>query len=137
MGCLYREQRPDPRREFLVVKRLCHIIISTDVKTFDFMFDFTFCRKHENRDIPRFFIRLESLTDFIAVYFRHHNVKDDQIGIILRNLLERLFAVVSLCRVVSFSPESLFQQFHSIFSVIDNQNLTRVLHLRCSPACPG
>src|SRR5206468_2725565 len=93
---------------------------------------------HDHGDVLRLDVLLEAATDFPAVELGHHDVEQDQIGVDLARLLERVGAGGRDDDVVALFREVVADQVGDVPFVLDHEHSTLLLarsgslHLRPS-----
>ena len=77
---------------------------------------------HEDHDLPGFRVALERLADLKAAQLRHHDVQQDQIGLELGHLGQRVAAVNRHGRLAIDAFQVGQQQFHVRNVIVGNED---------------
>ena len=78
-------------------------------------------------------IRLQSAADFDAVDLRHHDVEQNEIGMVLPGHRQGFLAVSCFHKLVALRPQPRQQNVAIGLIVIDDENARRIVH-RKGPA---
>jgi hypothetical protein len=80
-------------------------------------------RRHQNDwDALGGWVSLQPLAQSAAVEHRHHQIRDDQVGSLVRNQLQRLVTVLGYDRTVAHVVQHRGQQFPDRRFIVDDQD---------------
>lgn len=120
VGIVTAEHRLDSRGEFLHIEGLDDEVIGAELETEHFVEHFALRGNHDNR------LR-GNLTDFAAdlpaVFFRHHDVEQDEIGFVHFEEVDALGTVGRGLDFVTFVLKVDFQDIADVGVVVDDKKL--------------
>lgn len=116
------EQRTDSGTEFKPIDRFGKEVVAA---SFDSFFDvpwFIEGGDDEHGDHAFGWIILDLCADFIAAHTGHHDIQQNEIGLVLFDHLHRLLAVRGHENLIALISEVGFQQFTVLLDVIGDQD---------------
>ena len=117
------QERPDPRQQFVGAERFDQIIIRAGVESFDAVVNLPLGGEHENGH--RVGQAAQFGADGITVQARHHDVEQDEVGVLLDGALEAGFAFGGGEDAVAFGLETILQCGAHRQLVLDDQDLCK------------
>ena len=129
------EHRLDAGHQLAGVEGLGHIVIGAQLQADDLVHVVGAGGEDDDGDVARL---AQLAADLEAVHLRHHDVEDDQVGLVGLDLLQRLTAVIGGLDLESFLGEVEAGELDDIPLVVDDQDfgghlITLYLYLTASP----
>ena len=107
----------DARHQFLGIKRFHNVIVCAEFQAEDFVKNFSFGGKHNNRDIG---FSADFPADLIAVDSGQHQIQKDQIRHILFKGSQSFFSVIDGSGVKAFFGQIQGNQFCDIQIIVND-----------------
>ena len=112
----------DPQDELAQVERLRDVVVGTELEPHDAIDRLLARGQHDDGQARRSLVPLQPPADLDAVHVREHEVEENQIERLGRDLLQRLHAVLREHDPISRSLERAVEQAPQIGLVLDDQD---------------
>ena len=110
------------REELLPRERLGDVVVRPDLHAGDEVADLALDRQHRDRDVAGLGRALQRRADFPARELGHHDVEQDQVGMVLDGLLDALAPVAGEDGAVAGVVEDRLDDEKDVFVVVDDQD---------------
>ena len=125
---LHAQHRFHARDQGGLIERLGQVFVGTRLKAGDNVLGVGLRCHQDNGDEGQLGVSLDALAHFDSVDLRHHDVEQDEVGMMVARRGDRFFAVGRLQKLIAMRPQPRAQDVAVGLVVVDDQNARRTMH---------